>query len=235
MTKKEEFYLLLKLYNEGGYETETFCGEMERILFFESNGISEFRGKERAAVEKLAKAVERYSPFEADLKKYPGVYIGDKDINKAVDEFCTLMNICRLPGRNDTMKKGKGWIIGSVAVLFIIGSFLYTQQSRRDFEDYIYGINRLIENHDFKNAEVEDNKIRLYDGDFNLISEIKFDDKGSDIIAIRKDGDRIFFVTGGAVDDDWGYVFINNDADSVMNGIRRLEWVGGNLYHYSTN
>lgn len=126
-------------------------------------------------------------------------------------------------------------IVGFIAILCIIGSIMYTQQSREDFEYYIYGINRLIRDHDFKNAEVEDNKIRLYDGDFNLTSEIEFDDKGSDIMAIRKDDNRIFFVTGGAVDDEWGYVFINNDADSVLNGIRRLERISGNLYYYSTN
>lgn len=59
-------------------------------------------------------------------------------------------------------------IVGFIAILCIIGSIMYTQQSREDFEYYIYGINRLIRDHDFKNAEVEDNKIRLYDGDFNL-------------------------------------------------------------------
>ncbi len=93
MTKKQEFYLLLKLYDEGRYETETFCEEMERILFFESNGISEFKGREREEVEKLAKIIERYSPFEEDLKKYPDIYNSDEDVKRAINEFCASINI----------------------------------------------------------------------------------------------------------------------------------------------
>lgn len=87
MTKKEEFYLLLKMYNNGEYETNVFCNEVLRILFYESNGISEFTGKERESVEELANVVERYSPYKSDHEKFPNIYYTEKNVKVAVEKF----------------------------------------------------------------------------------------------------------------------------------------------------
>ena len=87
MTKKEEFYLLLKLYNDGKYKIEDFCDELSRILFLENNGISEFKGKEKEYVSKLANVTERYSPYARDHIKFSGIYSTEKEVESAIEEF----------------------------------------------------------------------------------------------------------------------------------------------------
>lgn len=54
-----------------------------------------------------------------------------------------------------------------------------------------------------------------------------------DVLHLRKSGDDVFFTTGGAVDDEWGYVITGDDAVS-MDGLWHLERVGGNVYAFST-
>lgn len=47
MTKKDEFYLLLKLYNDGRYEIEDFCDELSRILFLRITEFLNLKGKKK--------------------------------------------------------------------------------------------------------------------------------------------------------------------------------------------
>lgn len=54
-----------------------------------------------------------------------------------------------------------------------------------------------------------------------------------DVLHLRKSGDDVFFTTGGAADDEWGYVITGDDAVS-MDGLWHLERVGGNVYEFST-
>ena len=54
-----------------------------------------------------------------------------------------------------------------------------------------------------------------------------------DVLHLRKSGDDVFFTTGGAVDDEWGYVITGDDA-VFMDGLWHLERVGGNVYAFST-
>ena len=54
-----------------------------------------------------------------------------------------------------------------------------------------------------------------------------------DLLGLRKAGDDVFFVTGGAVDDEWGYV-ITGDSAVGMNGLWQLERVDGHVYSFST-
>ena len=55
----------------------------------------------------------------------------------------------------------------------------------------------------------------------------------STLLGLRKAGDDVFFVTGGAVDDEWGYV-ITGDSAVGMNGLWQLERVDGHVYRFST-
>lgn len=48
-----------------------------------------------------------------------------------------------------------------------------------------------------------------------------------------KVGDDVFFITGGAVDDCWGYVLTADDAVS-MEGLHQLKRVGGGTFRFST-
>lgn len=48
-----------------------------------------------------------------------------------------------------------------------------------------------------------------------------------------KCGDDVFFITGGAVDDCWGYV-LSADAEVSLEGLNVLRRVGGNAWYFST-
>ena len=48
-----------------------------------------------------------------------------------------------------------------------------------------------------------------------------------------KAGDDVYFVTGGAVDDNWGYV-VSGDAAVGTEGLHVLKRVGGNAWYFST-
>lgn len=54
-----------------------------------------------------------------------------------------------------------------------------------------------------------------------------------DLLGLRKSGDDVFFITGGAVDDEWGYVITGDDA-VCMEGLWHLDRVGGSVYRFST-
>lgn len=48
-----------------------------------------------------------------------------------------------------------------------------------------------------------------------------------------KCGDDVFFITGGAVDDCWGYV-LSADAEISLEGLNVLRRVGGYAWYFST-
>lgn len=48
-----------------------------------------------------------------------------------------------------------------------------------------------------------------------------------------KTGDDVFFITGGAVDDCWGYV-ISEDEEVSLEGLNVLRRIGGNAWYFST-
>lgn len=84
MTKKEELYCLLKLYREGRYDVAIFCDELTRILYYESNGISELDSLEKEHFEKLANVAKRYSPYEED-RKVSKWFCDEIEVKKAID------------------------------------------------------------------------------------------------------------------------------------------------------
>ena len=84
MTKKQQLYFLLEAYNQNKYDIATFCDELTRILYYESNGISELSGNEKEYFEDLANVTERYSPFEDD-RKLSKWYVDDEAVKKAIN------------------------------------------------------------------------------------------------------------------------------------------------------
>ena len=89
---------------------------------------------------------------------------------------------------------------------------------------------------EFDSAEAKDRKIILYDKDRNSTSEIHFEeyDEKQKFIYARKSDDIVYFITGGAVDDEWGIMFVNDGSDSMMNGVGSVARIGGNSYEYDT-
>lgn len=54
-----------------------------------------------------------------------------------------------------------------------------------------------------------------------------------DLLGLHKRGDDVFFITGSAVDDEFGYVITGDDCVR-MEGLWHLDRVGGNIYEFST-
>ena len=102
--------------------------------------------------------------------------------------------------------------------------------------DYYTSINQTIKDHDFYTARVSDNEINLYDKNNILTETIGFDsyDQSIPLIYIRKEAPCTYFITGGAVDDEVGILFMNERTDSNLDGIASLEHLGGNASLYST-
>ena len=53
------------------------------------------------------------------------------------------------------------------------------------------------------------------------------------VIGGWKAGDDVYFITAGAVDDIWGYVFSGDDAVGLV-GLNVLRRVGGNVWYFSS-
>lgn len=126
-------------------------------------------------------------------------------------------------------------VIGFFLLVALIIVFNWTKGDDESY-NYVYNINNIIKDYDFYKADVSENKISLYDNNFDFISDINFEeyDKKINIISIRKEESRIFYIVGGSVDDEEGYVFINSPENSILNGINYLERIGGNAYYYRT-
>mgnify|MGYP003293681401 CR=1 FL=1 len=103
-------------------------------------------------------------------------------------------------------------------------------------ERYFRKINDIIKDLDFHVAKAKDGKIVLYNKSYEIISEIPFEeyDRRIKFFGARKDGPVIWFTTAGAVDDEWGIMFINDDSNEVLNGVNSATWIGGSAYTFST-
>ena len=103
-------------------------------------------------------------------------------------------------------------------------------------ERYFRKINEIIKDLEFHSAKTKDGKIILYNDKYETISEIPFEDydKSIKFIGAHKDDDIVYFVTSGAVDDEWGIMFVNDSSDSMMDGVGSATKINGNSYEYDT-
>ena len=106
-----------------------------------------------------------------------------------------------------------------------------------DLADFCYSMNERIKNIEFYRADVLDGAIKLYDNEGTLIGEIPFDDYpvSEEIVYIRKDESRVYFILGGAVDDEYGIMFINDVGNGLLDGVHSIERMGRNFYEYRTS
>lgn len=122
-------------------------------------------------------------------------------------------------------------------IIIVLCLFGCTKSNIEKSNNYFYQINSLVKEYEFYTAKVKENKIILYNNEFQEIKEIDFEEYNQDIhlLGIRKENDKIYYITDGAVDDEGGIVFINSDSNDLLDGIKSLKRVGGNSYQYSTN
>ena len=124
----------------------------------------------------------------------------------------------------------------SIIICFTIVIYNKYKEYYNDRQEYCYKLNQIIKDYSFFKGEVKNNNIILYDNNNKIITKIKLDgSENVNIKYIRKDDNRIFFVFSGSVDDDNGIVFINDNKNSVLDGIYNLNRLGGNSYWYSTS
>ena len=83
MTKKQQLYYLLEAFYRNEYDVKTFCSAFEEV-FYPNVPKEELTEFELSKFEDLAKTVVRFSPFEDDLKMYPGVYYAETDVENAI-------------------------------------------------------------------------------------------------------------------------------------------------------
>ena len=129
-----------------------------------------------------------------------------------------------------------------LTVLLVCGLFNLSKgdntkiSRRQQYAMYVEQINELVKDIDFRKGYLEEGVIALYDAFERKIGEIAFESYNGDypLDYFRKDGDNIFYIEYGAVDDEFGIMFINGDENSVLNGVANLERCGGNSYYYDT-
>ena len=103
-------------------------------------------------------------------------------------------------------------------------------------ERYFRKINEIIKDLEFHSAKAEDGKIILYNDKYEPIREIPFEsyDKSIKYIGAHKEDGVVYFITGGAVDDEWGIMFVNDSSDSMMDGVGSVTKISGNSYEYTS-
>lgn len=84
----EELWYLIEHLGapEKGYATKDFCDEFFRI-YYSDEAVDMRDCLKGTELEKLANAVSRYSPYQEDLEKHPGVYTSDRDIETMVSNI----------------------------------------------------------------------------------------------------------------------------------------------------
>ena len=109
-------------------------------------------------------------------------------------------------------------------------------RKQNEKEQYFRRINEIIKDLEFHSAKAKDGKIILYNNKYEPISEIPFEsyDKRIKFIGAHKHDGIVYFITGGAVDDEWGIMFVNDGSDSMMDGVGSAIRIGGNSYEYNT-
>ncbi len=137
------------------------------------------------------------------------------------------------------MKKRYVFIFAILIAILITAGFAYsacTDITVKKEEEYFYKINTLLRDMDFYTAKTTDNTIELYDSENTLTDTIAFDDydKSISLVYIRKEGSVIYFITSAAVDDEWGVMYINDDSNNILDGVKSIKRIGGNSYQYST-
>ncbi|PWL44983.1 MAG: hypothetical protein DBY45_04855 [Clostridiales bacterium] len=139
----------------------------------------------------------------------------------------------------DELEKKRRILIG-VCLVLVIGLlfyyFIFIHKSRAQYIAYCSQINEILNEEEFFVASVWSNPLELNDRHFSIIKKIEFPnfDKHYRIYGISKDENKnIYFALGGAVDDNWGILFINDP--SVNLHFDGIDWIKGEKYHLTNS
>ncbi len=110
----------------------------------------------------------------------------------------------------------------SLIITFFCGCSV---KSDSELEEYCHSVNELICNIDFSYAKTEGKTIILYSDKNQIIDEIITEcdniDAEQQIKYIQKEGNIVYFIQSVAIDDEFGIMFINDETNNVLNGIKK--------------
>jgi len=126
-------------------------------------------------------------------------------------------------------------ILIAVIIFQFVGTNINIKKTNEQ-EQYFREINEIIKDLEFHSAKAKDGKIILYNNKYEPICEIPFEEYDENIkfIGAHKDDGIVYFITAGAVDDEWGIMFVNDGSDSMMEGVGSVDQIRGNSYKYDT-
>ena len=84
-TDKRRLYQLIEMYLTGKLDESIFCDDFIHSYDVELDHAT-LTEEEHQALRELGKVASRFSEFEDDLKKYPGVYFTKEDVRLKILE-----------------------------------------------------------------------------------------------------------------------------------------------------
>ena len=83
MLKKDMLYYLLKEFVKGNYTVHSFCDAFCDVYYtdFPKNELCE---REINTFDALGIVISRFSPYDEDIMKFPGVYATESDVVLAI-------------------------------------------------------------------------------------------------------------------------------------------------------
>ena len=125
-----------------------------------------------------------------------------------------------------------------VVIIAIVGIYVMLKPSEpyKREEEYFRGIYSVIKDRSFDNGKFDNGELVLYNSSFDVLERISVTENQSHkLVRIIKDADaeQIYFIMGGAVDDQYGIVFTKGSSIN-MDGIHSLKRISGNSYYYAS-
>lgn len=130
-----------------------------------------------------------------------------------------------------------GFIIRIIFLLMPLINYVTPYfQDTSNVSDFCYNVNSLVKTYDFAYGNISCNNIILYDDNDKEIAEIPIDnlEERDKIIYFYKKSNNVYFVISRSVDDESGIILVNDESDSILDGLWSIKRVGGNSYYYDT-
>lgn len=141
--------------------------------------------------------------------------------------------------------RGKGIVKKSCYIYVTVGLFLTivilvifaltsAKTNIKKKEEQCRSIYTEIQEEAFHTGKWTDNTLLLYDNNFREIEQLSVKyNSGKEPVKIVNEFNQIRFVLGGAVDDEYGVIFVKGTTLN-MSGIYLAKRLSGNSYYYET-
>jgi hypothetical protein len=92
MTKREQFFYLLRAYKRGEYSTPLFCDAYLDVIYPDQPK-DEFSPEEWELIDGFSRLVSRYSPYESDHRLSPRAFVADQEIECAFESIFSQLSM----------------------------------------------------------------------------------------------------------------------------------------------